>query len=135
MRSAAATPDGRQAQTPITQGLTPQSHAMTHGLSTAILSANSLDLERFSGGAATMWDLDPSLAKVDHVRQILAAFAATGGQMFQGNMTDVDELRRAQQDPEKYTNLLVRVGGFSARFVALNQGEQDDVIGRYRHTH
>jgi trans-4-hydroxy-L-proline dehydratase len=134
-RALGATPDGRQARTPITQGLTPQSHAMTHGLSTAILSANSLDLERFSGGAATMWDLDPSLAKVDRVRQILAAFAATGGQMFQGNVTDVAELRHAQEDPEKYANLLVRVGGFSARFVALSQGEQDDVIARYRHTH
>jgi formate C-acetyltransferase len=107
---------------------------MTQGLSTAILSANSLDLQRFSGGAATMWDLDPSLAKVEYVKQVLAAFMATGGQMFQGNMTDVDELRRAQENPDQYANLLVRVGGFSARFVGLSKGEQDDVIGRYRHT-
>lgn len=129
-----ASPDGRRAHAPITQGLTPQSKAMTKGLSTAILSANSLDLERFSGGAATMWDLDPSLAKVEYVKQVLAAFAATGGQMFQGNMTDVEELRRAQENPDQYANLLVRVGGFSARFVGLSRGEQDDVIARYRHT-
>ncbi len=130
-----ASADGRRARTPITQGLTPQSTAMTKGLSTAILSANSLDLERFSGGAATMWDLDPSLAKVEYVKQVLAAFAATGGQMFQGNVTDVEELRRAQENPGQYANLLVRVGGFSARFVGLSRGEQDDVIARYRHTH
>jgi formate C-acetyltransferase len=134
-RALGASPDGRRAREPIAQGLTPQSRAMTKGLSTAILSANSLDLDRFSGGAATMWDLDPSLAKVEYVKQVLAAFAATGGQMFQGNMTDVDELRKAQEDPEAFQNLLVRVGGFSARFVALSKGEQDDVIGRYRHTH
>jgi formate C-acetyltransferase len=129
-----ATADGRLAREPIAQGLTPQGRAMTQGLSTAILSANSLDLQRFSGGAATMWDLDPSLAKVEYVKQVLAAFMATGGQMFQGNMTDVDELRRAQENPDQYANLLVRVGGFSARFVGLSKGEQDDVIGRYRHT-
>lgn len=130
-----ASADGRRARTPIAQGLTPQSQAMTRGLSTAILSANSLDLERFSGGAATMWDLDPSLAKVEYVKQVLAAFAATGGQMFQGNMTDVEELRRAQENPDQYAHLLVRVGGFSARFVGLSRGEQDDVVARHRHTH
>ena len=132
-RALGASADGRRARAPIAHGLTPQGQAMTRGLSTAILSANSLDLERFSGGAATMWDLDPSLAQVERVRQILASFAATGGQMFQGNMTDVGELRRAQEAPEQYPNLLVRVGGFSARFVALSRGEQDDVISRCRH--
>jgi formate C-acetyltransferase len=85
-RALGASADGRRAREPIAQGLTPQSRAMTKGLSTAILSANSLDLDRFSGGAATMWDLDPSLAKVEYVKQVLSAFAATGGQMFQGNM-------------------------------------------------
>jgi formate C-acetyltransferase len=132
-KALGASPDGRRARTPIAQGLTPQSQAMTRGLSTAMLSANSLALERFSGGAATMWDLDPALAEVERVKQILAAFAATGGQMFQGNTTDVVELRRAQEKPEQYANLLVRVGGFSARFVALSREEQDDVIARFRH--
>lgn len=133
-KALGASPDGRRARAPIAQGLTPQSQAMTRGLSTAMLSANSLDLERFSGGAATMWDLDPALAEVERVKQILAAFAATGGQMFQGNTTDVAELRRAQENPDQYANLLVRVGGFSARFVALSRGEQDDVIARFRHS-
>ncbi|MBQ2279089.1 MAG: hypothetical protein II333_11005 [Clostridia bacterium] len=51
------------------------------------------------------------------------------------NMTDVETLRKAQEHPEEYPNLLVRVGGYSARFNRLNRELQNDIICRLRHTH
>ena len=58
-----------------------------------------------------------------------------GGQIFQGNTTDVKELLEAQKHPEDYPNLIVRVGGFSARFVMLNPNVQNEIITRIRHSH
>ena len=50
-----------------------------------------------------------------------------------GNTTDVESLVKAQKDPEQYAHLIVRVGGFSARFVTLKKELQDDIINRIRH--
>ncbi|MEG0951499.1 MAG: glycine radical domain-containing protein, partial [Niameybacter sp.] len=58
---------------------------------------------------------------------------AGGGQIFQGNTTKVEELIQAQENPEAYRHLIVRVGGFSARFIYLNKALQNDIISRYRH--
>jgi formate C-acetyltransferase len=128
-----ASPDGRLAGTPIAQGITPQSSAMTKGVTTAILSANSIPLERFSGGASHIWDIDPSCAKSGVMRNLLDVFFKTGGQIFQGNVTDVDELIAAQRNPENHAGMTVRVGGFSAVFVNMGKDVQDEVISRRRH--
>ncbi|MFZ2654265.1 MAG: pyruvate formate lyase family protein [Victivallales bacterium] len=128
-----ASPDGRLAGTPIAQGITPQSCAMTKGVTAAMLSANSVPVERFSGGASHIWDIDPSCAKKDIVGNLLDVFFKTGGQMFQGNVTDVEKLKDAQKAPESHSGLTVRVGGFSAVFVNLGKDIQDEVIDRRRH--
>lgn len=128
-----ATADGRKAGTPITQGLTPQSFAMTKGISTAMMSANSLDLGRFSGGTTSMWDLCPELATVENVQSIVKAFIQSGGHMYQGNTTDVDVLKDAMENPDKYPHMLVRVGGYSGKFVTLSREIQEEIITRRRH--
>lgn len=132
-RALGATPDGRRASTPIAQGITPQNSALSAGITTAIGSLTQLDLTRFAGGASSMWDLDPQFARPHIVSSLLRSFVEGGGQMFQGNMTDVAELERALEAPEDYEHLLVRVGGFSARFVALEPSIQREIIARHRH--
>jgi formate C-acetyltransferase len=128
-----ASPDGRLAGTPIAQGITPQSCAMTKGVTTAMLSANSVPIERFSGGASHIWDIDPSCAKFEIARNLLDVFFKTGGQMFQGNVTDVEKLIDAQKNPEDHAGMTVRIGGFSAVFVNVGKDVQDEVITRRRH--
>ena len=49
------------------------------------------------------------------------------------NLIDRETLLRAQQEPEKYQNLLVRVGGFNARFVACEPELQQEIIERNEH--
>ena len=85
------------------------------------------------GGASSMWDLDPGWATPKIVESLLTGFLRLGGQIFQGNTTDVEELIRAKKDPDAYPNLLVRVGGFSARFTLLSPQLQDEIVQRYRH--
>lgn len=129
-----AAPDGRRAGAPIAQGLAPQSSSMTEGITAAILSATSLDWTRFSGGATSMWDLDSHFATVENIKSLLQAFLNRGGQIYHGNTTDAEELRQALEDPERHAHLMVRVGGYSARFVTLSPELQREIIGRYRHS-
>ena len=53
-----------------------------------------------------------------------------GGQTLQVNVLSRDELIAAQQTPEKYENLIVRVGGYSTKFTQLEKGLQDNIIKR-----
>ena len=81
-----------------------------------------------------MWDFDPSFVTEDLIKAILKTFFDKGGQIFQGNTTPVEELLEAQKNPEKYEHLMVRVGGYSARFVRLGADVQEEIINRMRHT-
>ena len=81
-----------------------------------------------------MWDFDSSWASEPLIEAILRSFMQAGGQIFQGNTSSVDELLRAQQDPELAQNLIVRVGGYSARFNSLTKELQDEIIARLRHS-
>jgi len=129
-----ATPDGRRAGFTVAQGVTPQGMAMTKGITAAINSCTSMPFEVFCGGASTMWDIDSSWASEPLVEALFTTFFDRGGHIFQGNTTDVETLRKAQEHPEDYGEVIVRVGGFSARFVSLNKQLQDDIINRIRHS-
>ena len=128
-----ATPDGRKAGVAVAHSVTPQSSSMTKGITAAINSCTSLPFELFSGGASAMWDLDPSIATPEIVASLFTAFFEQGGHIFQGNVTDVEEMKKALEHPEQYGHLIVRVGGYSARFVTLPRELQDDIINRMRH--
>lgn len=128
-----ATADGNFAGKPIAHGLTPQSASMTDGITAAINSCTNVDFTKFNGGASTMWDLDPAWATDEIIETIFTVFFQKGGQILQGNVISADTLRHAQSHPEEYPDLVVRVGGFSARFVNLPHTVQDEIIERHRH--
>ncbi len=128
-----ASPEGRKARQPIGHGLTPQSLAMNKGLTAAMSSYLKLDTSKISGGASTMWDMDAETIDFSTLRAIFETFRRGGGMIFQGNTTDVAELQAALERPEEYHHLIVRVGGFSARFVSLGRDVQREIIERHRH--
>ena len=80
-----------------------------------------------------MWDLDPSIATNELVKSLITVFFERGGQFFQGNVVDEESLIKAQKDPESYPNLIVRVGGYSARFTWLSVELQNEIINRIKH--
>lgn len=128
-----ATPDGRHAGVPVAHSVTPQSMSMTKGITAAINSCTSIPFEVFNGGASAMWDLDPTIVSNETVEALFTTFFEQGGQIFQGNTTSIEELKKAKEDPTNYRHLIVRVGGYSARFVSLHPTLQDEVINRFRH--
>jgi len=129
-----ATPDGRKSGRPLAHGLSPQSGSAVNGITAAINSATNLSLEEVGGGGAMMWDLDPNWAKPDVVKPVLNTFVEKGGHIFQGNVTSVDKLIEAQKKPEAYRDVMVRVGGYSARFVTLSKQTQDEIINRHKYS-
>jgi len=80
-----------------------------------------------------MWDFDHAWASPELMTACIKTFFQNGGQIFQGNVTDVKILEKALENPDDYSNLIVRVGGYSARFNGLSDGLKKDIIERYRH--
>jgi len=128
-----ATPDGRNAGKGVAHGVTPHSGSMTEGITAAINSCGKLPYEKFAGGASTMWDFDSDWANEELIEVLIKSFIDKNGQIFQGNTTPLEELIKAQENPEDYSRLIVRVGGYSARFVTLSRNLQDEIISRIRH--
>lgn len=128
-----ATADGRNSNGLVAHGVTPQSSSMKKGITAAINSCEKLPFNKFCGGASTMWDFDCEWVNQEIIKAILKTFIQKGGQIFQGNTTSVQDLIKAKQNPENYEHLIVRVGGYSARFTRLSQELQNEIIGRYRH--
>lgn len=128
-----ATPDGRNAGKPLAHGLAPQSGSATAGITAAIGDATQLSLDEIDGGASMMWDIDSDWAKPEYIGPILQTYIKAGGHIFQGNVTSVQQLIEAQKDPDTYRDLMIRVGGYSARFTTLTPETQQEIINRYKY--
>lgn len=126
--------DGRNLGKGIAHGVTPHSVSMKKGITAAINSCGRMPFEKFAGGASTMWDFDSSWASEPVIAALLKSFIQKGGQIFQGNTTPLEELLKAKEHPEDYPQLIVRVGGYSARFTSLSEELQDEIISRIRHS-
>jgi len=64
------------------------------------------------------------------VASLIRSFFAQGGMQLQVNVCDADTLKKAQQNPDGYKDLIVRVGGYSDYFVNLSKALQDEIIQR-----
>ena len=69
----------------------------------------------------------------EKLRGLVNAYFLGGGQELQINVVDSATLRAAQKDPEQYSDLVVRVAGFSAYWVEMSKALQDQVIWRTEH--
>jgi formate C-acetyltransferase len=134
-----ATPDGRRAWSPLTEGCA--AHAGTDLTSpTALMrSAAKLDHEAHSGGTLLNLKLSPDALKTDRDLANLAAlirgYFELGAFHVQFNVISPETLRAAQRCPEEHQDLLVRVAGYSARFVTLSREVQDAIIARTSYAH
>ena len=82
--------------------------------------------------------LSPAVLRRGHgsaskAADLFSTYFRLGGQQLQVNVVERDTLIAAQQEPEKHEGLVVRVAGFSAKFVTLERALQDDIIGRIAH--
>lgn len=133
--NTAATPDGRNARTPLNDGGVSPTHGMDRRGATAVLrSAGKLNNYRAGHGCVLNQLLHPSIFQGEGGGRAFAAYmkgiVKSGSWESQFNVITPEELRRAQERPEEYKTLVVRVAGYSAYFTALEREMQDDIIDR-----
>ncbi len=131
-----ATPDGRKAGKPLSEGISPVQGADRAGPTAVIKSVAKMDHVR-TGGTLLNQKLTPRLladdAGLDHLVQLVRTYFTLDGHHIQFNVVDAATLRMAQADPEAYRNLIVRVAGYSDYFCDLGRALQDEIIARTEH--
>ena len=128
-----ATPNGRLAHKSISDGTSPSHGADTNGPSAVIKSLTKLDQTK-SGGTLLNQRFLPSLLKRDEdilkLGSLVRSYFALGGHHIQFNIVDTATLYAAQENPEDYKDLLVRMAGYSDYFNDMNADLQQEVIDR-----
>jgi len=132
--TTAATPDGRQRGSFLSNGIGPVNGMDSKGPTANIRSVGKVGLESAPNGASHTMSINPSLLRdPEHTLKLsalLRAYGEQGGTALQINMLDPETLRAAQENPDEYRNLLVRVTGYNAYFVNLGKEIQDEIIAR-----
>lgn len=132
-----ATPEGRKAGKPLSEGISPVQGADLKGPTAVLRSAGKMDHLRTGGTLLNQKftpDLlanDADLAKVVH---LIRTYFKMDGHHIQFNVVSADMLREAQKNPEEYRTLIVRVAGYSDYFVNLGLDLQEEIIARTEHS-
>ena len=133
--STAATPDGRYATQPLSDGISPMQGIDKNG-PTALMDSilANMDQTKFPDGTLMNLKLHPTAFANElgllKVSSLMKTYFDRGGMELQLNITSTETLKKAKATPDEYRDLVVRVAGFSAYFVELSEGSQNDVISR-----
>lgn len=131
-----ATPDGRMAYTPLSEGISPVQGMDINGPTAVIKSAGKIDHLR-TGGTLLNQKFAPSFFlkenSYNNLAHLIRAYFEMNGHHVQFNVVSAHTLRAAQKEPEKYRDLIVRVAGYSDYFVDLGTDLQDEIIRRTEH--
>lgn len=129
-----ATPDGRLAHSPIAIGINPTDGTAKNGLTATLKSAAVVAKANQSDGTSLTLNLNPATIKSDEGLEKLASLIEAafelGCRMVQFNPISKETLLDAQKHPEKYPDLVVKVSGYSFRFIDLPKVLQDEIIAR-----
>ncbi len=128
-----ATPDGRKAGLPLSEGISPVQGADRQGPTAVLKSAAKMDHGR-TGGTLLNMKFTPALLEgddgLDNLTHLIRSYFRLDGHHIQFNVVDAETLRKAQARPEEYQNLIVRVAGYSDYFTDLGKALQDEIIAR-----
>jgi formate C-acetyltransferase len=135
-RMLGASADGRRAHQPLSEGISPVQGSDRHGPTAVIKSAAKIDHVR-TGGTLLNQKFNPQLLEddegIDSLAHLVRSYFSMDGHHIQMNVVKADTLRDAQQHPEKYRDLIVRVAGYSDYFCDLNPDLQNEIIRRTEH--
>ncbi len=128
-----ASANGRFAFLPESDGTSPSHGADRKGPTAVIKSLSKMDQLKSGGTLLNQRFLPSVLATeqdLDKLGGLIRTYFTLGGHHIQFNVIDTKTLRSAQQHPDEYRNLLVRVAGYSDYFVDLDQEHQEEIINR-----
>ena len=132
-----ATPDGRKAREPIADACSPAQGRDKNGPTSVLNSSTVFDHGHFMDGIAVNLKIHPTSLQGDggmtKLEDLTKGYFKQGGLEVQYNVVDAKTLRKAQEHPEDYHNLVVRIAGFSAYFVDMTTEMQNDIISRAEH--
>ncbi|GAA0227059.1 glycyl radical protein [Metaclostridioides mangenotii] len=132
-----ATPCGRRSKEPLSEGVSPFAGSDTSTPLAAMRSAAKLNQDVHSGGTLLNLRLNEDLLKTkrgqSNLGSMIQSFFSLGAFHVQFNTISTEVLRKAQEKPEDYKDLLVRVAGYSTQFVNLSKSMQDAIIARTAH--
>jgi len=131
-----ATPDGRRAGTPLSEGISPVQGADRKGPTAVMNSAAKMDHLK-TGGTLLNVKFTPQVLEgqkgIEAVVGLIRGYFRQDAHHVQFNVVRADTLREAQNDPESHRHLIVRVAGYSDYFCDLSRELQDEIIARTAH--
>ena len=128
-----ATPNGRFAEKPISDGTSPSHGADRHGPTAVIKSLSKMDQIKSGGTLLNQRFLPSALEKDEDIvklSHLIRTYFKLKGHHIQFNVVGTDTLKKAQAAPDDYRDLLVRVAGYSDYFVDLDEFHQEEIIAR-----
>ena len=128
-----ATPDGRKAWEPLSDGISPAQGADRKGPTAVIKSAARMDHAR-TGGTLLNQKFTPRVVEgedgLSNMAHLVRSYFKLDGHHIQFNVVTAETLREAQAHPEKHRDLIVRVAGYSDYFCDLTEALQNEIIAR-----
>ena len=132
-----ATADGRKSGESLSNSSGASQGKDTHGPTALINSVTNFPMEEAGNGMVLDVKFTPSLLEEETgkraLRSLIVTYFHKGGREIQISIVSVETLRAAQEHPENYADLIVRVSGFSAYFCSLRKATQDEIIKRTEH--
>jgi formate C-acetyltransferase len=132
--TVSALPSGRNAHRPLADGCSPCQGTDRLGPTAVLKSMSKLNAEDADGGLLLNMKFDPVVfeeeAGIARMVSLMRSFMDLGLYHVQFNVVSAKTLQNAQDHPEEFQSLLVRVAGYSAYFVELSKDIQDDIIQR-----
>lgn len=129
-----ATPDGRFSGEPIADAASPAQGRDRNGPTAVFTSSLCYDHSKMLDGIALNLRIHPTVLSNDEginkLKEVTRAYFEQGGLECQYNVVDSGTLRKAQDTPGKYRDLVVRIAGYSAYFIELGTDLQNDIISR-----
>lgn len=128
-----ATPNGRKAHKPVSEGISPEKSADTNGPTAVIKSCAKMD-HLATAGTLLNQKFTPNVvageAGLNNMASLVRSYFAMDGHHIQFNVVDRQTLIEAQKHPEEHKDLIVRVAGYSDFFRNLDKPLQDEIIER-----
>ncbi len=134
-RNTWAMPDGRKAGEELGNTIGARTGADRSGVTALLRSVMKLPLDKGVGGVTLNVLLPKNMLETGEMQEkaasMMTAYMLGGGQMAQVTTARLEEMLDAQVHPERHGDLIIRVGGYSARFIEVDEATQREIIRRY----
>jgi len=136
-KTVGALPSGRLSEEPLGEAGSPTVGSAVNGPTAVLMSVGKVNNSEVNMGSSLNLRLDPVVFETDfgfkRMADLIRVFVDQRADHVQINVVHSDTLRAAQQEPDKYPDLTVKVAGYNARFVDLHEDLQETIIARTEH--